>query len=87
MEYDIQTNEFGTKFYYKKGTTRLHREDGPAVIDNRYKAWYINGILHRTDGPAVEYVSGDTSWWVDGKLLSLSKTYLLREWWKNKNGI
>jgi hypothetical protein len=34
---------------------KYHREDGPALVyPNGYKAWFINGRLHRVDGPAVE---------------------------------
>jgi len=25
-------------------------------------------ILHREDGPAIEYINGNKSWWLDGKL-------------------
>lgn len=28
----------------------------------------LNGKLHRTDGPAVEWVDGYRAWWFDGKL-------------------
>tara|TARA_S200002703_G_C3786406_1_gene242494 strand:- start:1 stop:378 length:378 start_codon:yes stop_codon:yes gene_type:complete len=33
----------------------------------KYKAWWINGYLHRLDGPAIEDDDGDKEWWVDGK--------------------
>ncbi len=47
----------------------LHREDGPAVDSNSYKAWYINGQRHRTDGPAVTSASIlSTEWWEEGML-------------------
>ena len=29
--------------------------------------WYLNGELHRTDGPAVEYADGDKYWYLNGK--------------------
>jgi len=32
------------------------------------KRWYLNGNLHRTDGPAVEYVSGSKEWYLNGNL-------------------
>ena len=45
---------------------KLHREDGPAIEFNEYKAWYIEDKLHRLDGPAVEYSDGGKLWWVEG---------------------
>jgi len=32
------------------------------------KLWYLNGELHRTDGPAVEYANGTKSWYLNGEL-------------------
>ena len=32
------------------------------------KFWYLNGNLHRTDGPAVEFSDGGKEWWFDDKL-------------------
>jgi hypothetical protein len=29
------------------------------IYDNGDKCWYLNGKLHRTDGPAIEYANGD----------------------------
>jgi hypothetical protein len=34
---------------------KLHRVDGPAVIDDNLIMYYIEGIKHRDDGPAVTY--------------------------------
>ena len=31
------------------------------------KYWRLDGKLHRTDGPAIEYASGDKHWYLDGK--------------------
>jgi hypothetical protein len=28
------------------------------IYYNGYKYWYLNGKLHRTDGPAIEYTNG-----------------------------
>lgn len=63
-----------TIFYYLDGTTSvadhrkiLHREDGPAVHSDNYKAWWLNGKRHREDGPAVEWTNGDEEWWINGK--------------------
>ena len=30
--------------------------------------WYLNGELHRTDGPAVEYPDGTKKWYLNGRL-------------------
>jgi hypothetical protein len=32
------------------------------------KRWRVDGVLHRTDGPAVEYTDGFLAWWVNGRL-------------------
>ena len=44
--------------YYIKGTNKLHREDGPAIIhyyengNIEEEYYFINGKSHREDGPA-----------------------------------
>jgi len=35
-----------------------------------YKAWYLNGKLHKEDGPAVEYANGNKAWYLNGKYYS-----------------
>ena len=63
------TDRVGTERYYSHG--RLHREDGPAVIDSGkgLREWWQNGKLHRTDGPAIECDFDATEYWYDaGKL-------------------
>ena len=46
----------------------LHRDDGPAIIDNDgYKAWYKNGEFHRDDGPAVINSNGSKVWYKNGR--------------------
>ena len=37
------------------------------VWANGYKAWYLNGKLHREDGPAYEGASGYKAWYLNGK--------------------
>ena len=37
------------------------------VDANGYKGWYLNDKLHREDGPAIEYVSGDKWWYLNGE--------------------
>ena len=39
------------------------------MIDrNGHKYWLLNGELHRTDGPAVEYANEDKIWYSNGKV-------------------
>ena len=38
------------------------------VWANGYKAWYLNGKIHREDGPAYEGASGYKVWYLNGKL-------------------
>ena len=40
----IEIDCFGNTTYYSdKKMTRYHREDGPAIIYNDYKVWYLHG--------------------------------------------
>jgi hypothetical protein len=34
--------------------------------ENGNNEWYINGLLHRSDGPAVEYSNGRADWYCYG---------------------
>ena len=40
---------------------------GVLGFSNGDKYWCLNGKLHRTDGPAVEYANGDKYWYLNGK--------------------
>jgi hypothetical protein len=46
----------------------LSSTEGPAFISKKdnYRAWYLNGKLHRIDGPAKAYNTGYQEYWVDG---------------------
>ena len=55
----------GSKEYWVNGN--LHRENGPAIITDRYMAWYRNGQLHRENGPAVEFGFKYKQWFINGK--------------------
>ncbi len=33
------------------------------------------GHLHREDGPALEWSSGDRSWWINGKDIEVERTF------------
>ena len=37
------------------------------------KFWYLNGESHRTDGPAIEWRSGDKSWYLNDQELTESE--------------
>lgn len=63
----------GDNHWYKHGL--LHREDGPAIDDEKVKAWYFDGERHRLDGPAyLEYRDGHliiSEWWYRGKWIDV----------------
>ena len=40
---------------------------GIAIWPNGYKAWLVEGKLHRLDGPACEYANGSKYWCIEGK--------------------
>ena len=53
-----------------------------------YKAWYLNGKLHKEDGPAVEHDNGYKAWYLndrchreDGPAVEYASGY--KEWWLN----
>ena len=50
-----------------------------------YKAWYLNGKLHKEDGPAVEHDNGYKAWYLndiphreDGPAIEYASGY--KEW-------
>jgi len=55
------------KQHWVNADGKLHRDDGPAVIDieNNYAAYWINGKLHRDDGPAV-IDKNKKQWFING---------------------
>jgi len=55
----------GLTQYYRYGT--LHREEGPAYIDNtsEHKIYYRYGTKHRADGPA-EIIGDETDFYLKG---------------------
>jgi hypothetical protein len=67
-KYTVEVDEEGTIRWYKLGTNKLHRTDGPAVeYANGDKYWYIEGECHRTDGPAIDRINGYKAWFIEGK--------------------
>jgi (2Fe-2S) ferredoxin len=70
----------GRQCWYMNG--KLHREDGPAVIDPYgTQVWLLNGKRHREDGPAVIYTDGSQYWYMNDKEI----TKLVSNWAKERN--
>ena len=64
----------GNIYYYKKNTDILHNPYGPAIIyKDGYKAYWIEGKVHRLDGPAVIFADGDIEYWINGNIQGNSK--------------
>ena len=58
-------------YYYKKNTDIQHNPYGPACTDkNGYKAYIIEGKLHRLDGPAVIWSNGDKEYCINNQYLT-----------------
>ena len=80
MEYDIHVGIFGTKFYYKKGTNIIHREDGPAVerLKGEEKYHFINekNLKYKDILP--------DEWWLNVIRFSPEKEAILNKWYANK---
>ena len=52
------------------------------------KYWFLNGKIHRTDGPAIEWSNGTKSWYLNNKLHredgpALERADGAKEWWLN----
>jgi len=46
---------------------------GIVELESGTKIWYKNGNLHREDGPAVVWINGNKSWYLDGKYIWYSE--------------
>ena len=58
-------------YYYKKDTDIIHNPYGAAVIcKSGYKAYWIEGKLHRLDGPAIILPNGEGYYYINGKYLT-----------------
>jgi hypothetical protein len=62
--------------------------NGLHISANGTKEWYLNGQLHRTDGPAMEWADGDKEWWLNGQLHrtdgpAVGDTNGDKYWWLN----
>ena len=61
----------GTIVYYKKDTHIYHNPYGPAIIyKDGYKAYWIEGKVHKLDGPAVIFSDGEGQYWISDKYLT-----------------
>ena len=71
QRYSVEVKSLGSirgTFWYREGTSVLHRVGGPAMeYADGGKEWYVDGLRHRVDGPAIEWVSGHKEWYVDGQ--------------------
>ena len=66
----INTTSNGNLTYSNHGLGVVMIKSQPTITTkkNGDKCWYLNGKLHRTDGPAVEFADDDKEWWLNGKL-------------------
>jgi hypothetical protein len=65
----------GSLYWYRNG--KLHRKNGPSVINDKIEEWYENGQLHRHNGPAfVVYLTKECH--VDSELHKNSKLCMCR---------
>ena len=37
------------------------------TLSDGTKQWHLNGELHRTDGPAIEWADGTKAWYLNGE--------------------
>jgi hypothetical protein len=81
VEVDVEIGSMNVTVtkWFKEGTDLFHREkDLPAYeVSNAYKAWYLNGILHRENGPAVIHSNGKEEY-------ALDNVYLSKEEWTRR---
>jgi len=55
---------------------------------NGDKRWYLNGKLHRTDGPAVEYSDGTKYWFLNNERVEMEDVLPDPKdqfWWRMKS--
>jgi len=66
------------KILSEKYQSILEQTEPVMKVDGRgTKEWYLNGKLHRTDGPAIEWANGYKAWYLNGKKYT-------EEDWKNQ---
>ena len=64
--------KFGTQPHSNPGQLDGLTEEQPTckTLPGGSKVWFLNGKLHRTDGPAVEWADGSKTWWLHGEPLT-----------------
>jgi hypothetical protein len=67
-EYRVTVSHGGKKQRWRNEEGLLDREDGPALIDPEYCAYYKNGQIHRVGGPAIYSTEGEFYWLNDQEL-------------------
>ena len=57
------------EYEMRKICSQYITKDGDYTVMNygTFKAWHLNGKLHREDGPAMEYEDGTKAWYINGK--------------------
>jgi hypothetical protein len=46
----------------------VDKRTGVTIDENGDKVWRLDGDIHRTDGPAIEFANGDRNWCLYNKL-------------------
>jgi hypothetical protein len=55
----------------------LHNTEGPAVISDGHKEWWIHGLRHRENGPAIEHADGSTEYYYYGMKHRVNKPAIM----------
>ena len=57
------------EFILKDENNHYHCDNGPAINVDGFLAYCVHGEYHRLDGPAIEFASGDQSWYYNGQYI------------------
>ena len=76
----------------QENTDEHENEPILTIKPNGDKEWRVDGRLHRTDGPAVEYADGSKLWYQNGQRHrtdgpAIEYTDGRKEWWVNGKGL
>lgn len=70
QKYIVEVSDGKTVWKNERG--KFSRPDGPAIeTTDGYKAWYLDGKVHRLNGHAREWANGMKEWWVNDQLSRL----------------
>ena len=88
IEYQVRVYDNGKQEWFLNG--KLHREDGPAIVDGNIQEWWLNGNRHREDGPAI--INGKyRAWYLNGKWHREDGPAIIgdgyQEWYLNGEGL